>query len=186
MNKLILLALLSLTFNAEASDWKLAGYADSEATKDQFLYYDTESIIKNNGTVKFWVKAIERKELDKALNSKKLKKTYIDETGQKIAAYYAPPIYSTKRYQKYLSDQKVYFDSVLENTLYETVVNRSDPQIKTKFFWELDCKSNQIRALQINLSDAKGKISILKAQSDWTNISPDTNSESWHELFCNN
>ena len=184
MNKLISLVLLSLAFNAEASDWKLAGYADSEATKDQFLYYDTESIIKNNGNVTFWVKAIERRQLDKAVNSKKLNKIYLEETAEKIAKYYAPPIYSTKRYQKYVSDPKVYLDSVIENTLYETVVNKSDPPIKAKYLWEIDCKSKQIRALQINLSNAKDNISIFHGQSHWTYISPDTNTESWHELFC--
>ena len=187
MNKLILLVILSLAVNAEASDWKLAGHSGGDDQRGEFLFYDNQSLTNTSGIVKFWTKGIANKTLEKIINSKKPSEDVMNEAAKKVASNYSPPIFSTKQFQKNYPTKEQLKSAIVDAVIYETIVNISRPKEKSEMLWELNCNSHQIRTLEINLFDSKGEFSgHTKTSLEWKNIPPDSNGENWHQLFCNN
>ena len=184
LTKLLFLTLLLSSHLAFASDWKLGGYAKDEKNIDEVLFYDAETITKRNGNVRFWIKSIDRKKLENIKNRKNPDKAIMEKTAKKIAAYYSPPILSTTRYKKFYKTNQEFLDASLDGALNETIVNDIQLQKKADLFWEINCTSKQYRIIEIQLYGSKTKSIGKKLNEDWLNIAPDSNTESWHELFC--
>lgn len=167
-----------------ASDWKLGGYSTGAKHNATVLFYDADKVINLNGSVRFWVKAIDEKKINLFKNDKKLEKSLLEETAKKISTYYSPPILSTSRFKKTYKNDQEFLNASVEGALTETIINNIEIPIEAKVFWEINCISNQIKVIELELYDNKGNISGGKLKEDWTNISPDSNAESWYELFC--
>lgn len=169
---------------AHASDWKIGGYSTGTKGNATDLFYDAEKVVNLNGTVRFWIKAIDEKKINLYKNDKKLEKSLLEETAKKISTYYSPPILSTSRFKKTYKNNQDFLNASVEGALTETIINNIEIPIEAKVFWEINCINNQIKVIELELYDNKGNISGGKLKEDWTNISPDSNAESWYELFC--
>ena len=188
--KHISILFMFLCVTAHASDWKIGGYATGANGKQVDLFYDADKVVKSNGTVRFWIKSINDKKLNYYKNDKNIDKLIIDEAAKKIVNYYSPPIFSTTRFQKAYKNSKDYGEASIEGVLTETIVNNKEIPIESEMFWEINCKNNQYKIIEFHSYDTKGNL-ITKNNVDagqykvnWANISPDSNTESWHELFC--
>ena len=184
MRKILLAILISTSINVFASDWQYAG-GSVVNNVNEILFFDATKISKSNNTVKFWTKSFQQSKLNKLLDKPK-SSTTIDLLAKKIASGYMPKYLSTSASKSVFDNKEKANQTLAQLVLYEHIVNSEFIQHKTTIYWELNCKNNTISSLDITSFDAKGNIE--KSVSNKTNanyISPDSNAESWSEMFCN-
>lgn len=159
-----------------ASDWKFYGGSIGETKKDFFAFYDSESIKKTDNFIKVWIKAILAKDIDNLLDNKKLNKSIIEKSAQKVATGYRPP-YST-------ITPEIDFDGNVNVISYEETANHPSSSVKYKALYELDCAEQKLKVLSQTFFEKKKVPKSSEIVTDWQYIAPESNAEKLYKILC--
>jgi hypothetical protein len=160
---------------AQGADWKYYGTGTLQKNESVMTYYDAGSIEHlADGHVKAWTKCISRSEVERTINLEEVTKkaAHKIETG-----YVAPYILSNPQPQPN-------YDVNLRTTVWEEAANNDVIKPKLKVFYELNCKTKKIRNLSVIRYIKDGRTETRSETDKWTNIGPETNSETLNKMLC--
>lgn len=167
MTVLGLIASCLFVGKAFCADWKYYGEFTTAPDIEQVLFFDSNSTINTNDSIKVWVKILSSVDIKKSLENKLI----IDKVTQKIAAGYNPPI--TKINPK------------VTNAVYlEGAAN--DPSVKSKaeILYQLACAEKKFRKISGMAADQNGVLNQRFGISKWEEIAPESNAENLSKILC--
>jgi len=171
MNKnIILIALIaSCVFAGTAfcADWKYYGDFKADPDIQNVLFYDSNSLINTNNSIKVWVKTISYSEIEKRLEDKLV----IEKAEKKIADGYIPPI--TKIYPK------------VTNAAYlEAAVNDLFIKSKAEILYQLACNEKKMRKISGRSFNKDGNPDQRFGITKWEVITPESNADNLAKIVC--
>ena len=177
---LLILSLLLITSNAYAQ-LQIAGKTPSKDGNKKILFFDDKSLKKKNGVVNFWIKSYSRNDIFNELD--KDRKFYLLKATEKLGSY-TPKMLLVDgikdAYNSKTNEQKSIV--MLDIILNELAVNTGNVDFFLQTHWEIDCKNNTTKILEVGMFNTK----LQKSKEPAFSIDPDSNSNSWKQMFCNN
>ena len=168
-NVIIMVTIASclLVGNAFCADWKYYGEFTSAPDIQKVTFYDSNSIIRNNNSVKLWVKIVLYSDIEKSLENKLV----IENAKKKIANGYSPPI------------AKIYPNAITPAYL-EEAVNETTVKSNAEILYEIMCDNNKLR----KISGASFNNDGIRVQrfgiTKWEDIVPESNAENLAKILC--
>ena len=172
---LVLALFTGASAQAADVDWKLYGSSTITQAETDICFYDANGITwKSDKLVRVWVKCLLQADIEKIDTNKGPGKAIIEESAQKVARHYLPPIATIENANA---------DQLVDFTFYEVVADLGNPQPRGRIYYEINCSENMLRELSISIQ-TKGRISSKDEPRDWKYIAPETNSSRLAKLLC--
>jgi hypothetical protein len=155
-------------------DWKLYGGfpTDDGPTK---CFFDAKGMTAEpDSHIRVWTKCLPQKEIDGIDIKKGLGGKVLENTAQKVANYYVPPIAALENVDR---------DMAMAVTQYEEIADIAAIQPFARIFYDIDCPQQKMRELSLYLR-IKGKDSFQDKPSDWRYIPPEGNGSRLSRLLC--
>lgn len=173
-NILYSVMMLAITGRAIAQpssvDWKFYGGTSSDS-----CFYDANGIMHLPGDhVRVWAKCLRQSDLDHVDIKNDFKGKILENTAQKIAQYYIPPIASL---------ESLNTDQSMAVTQYEVTATIGNLEPQAKILYELDCRERRNRELSISIR-SNGKSSFQENPSQWHFVPPESNGSRLLKLLC--
>ena len=179
-NLLLILSLLLITSNVYAQ-LQIAGTTPSNDGNKKILFFDDKTLKKKNGVVNFWIKSYSRNDIFKELD--KDREFYLLKATEKLGSY-TPKMLLVDgikdAYDLKTNEQKSVL--MLDIILNELAVNTGNVHFFLQTHWELDCKKNTTKIIEVGMFNTE----LQKSKEPAFSIDPDSNSNSWKQMFCNN
>jgi len=166
-------------FQVYASDWQYAGYTNVDG-KYFAQFYDNDSVSMDANIVRFWIKLIKDKDLQRA-GGKHQELIKISE--KKIVQGYVPKFLDIPG--KTNNNSKEYFEGVAIAVNYEILANSLELPIKATILFEINCKTKMYAVLSVTDKDKTGKLRSNSTQNPtWDYMTPDTNLYKLSQVIC--
>jgi hypothetical protein len=172
----VLALLFAGASSAQAADvdWKLYGTSTIKAETD-ICFYDSDGVTwKSDKLVRVWAKCLRQADIEKIDTNKGPGKAIIEESAQRVARHYLPPIATV---------EDANADQLVDFTFYEVVADLANVQPRGRIYYEINCSENMMRELSISFQ-TKGGISSKDEPLDWKYIAPETNASRLAKLLC--
>lgn len=167
MTLMVIIASCLFVGNAFCADWKYYGEFTSAPDMKEVLFYDSNSIINTNNSIKLWVKIISNSDIEKGLENKLV----MEKATQKIATGYNPPI--TKINPK------------VTNAAYlEEAANESNIKFKARILYQLVCDEKKFRTISGTTFNKDGVLDRRLGITKWENIETESNAENLAKILC--
>jgi hypothetical protein len=151
-------------------DWKYYGGAPIDG--DTLCFYEAKGVIRRpDGHVRVWTECLLLKDLDSIDIKSDLGKKIIENTVQKVARYYEPPI-------AVVEDIDVNQSAVIAQ--YEETANIGYIQPRAQIFYELNCSERMLQELSINIRGSGSR----NRPRDWWFVPPKGNGASLLKILC--
>jgi hypothetical protein len=151
-------------------DWKFYGGASLDG--DSECFYDAKGVVQGpDGHIRVWTKCLLQKDMDSIDIKKDFNGKILENTAQKIANQYVPPIATVKT---------IDVNQNIVITQYEETANIGNIQPHTNIFYELNCSERMLRELSIQY--VRG--SSLDKPSHWKYVPPEGNGASLLKILC--
>ncbi len=175
----ILFAVIASTSAASAGaldvDWKFYGGASLADDVYDLCFYDASGVVREpDSHLRAWTKCLPQKDVDNVDIKKDFGGTILENTAQKVARHYMPPIGAAESID---ADQSVAI------MWYEEVANISNIEPHAKIFYELNCSERMIRELSI-FFQRNGKIDSSDKPRDWGYVPPEGNAARLLKILC--
>jgi hypothetical protein len=156
-------------------DWKFYGGASLTDKKHNVCFYDASGIVrKPDNHIRVWTKCLPQKDIDKVDIKKDFGGKILENTAEKVARHYMPPIGVAE-----VMDA----DQIMQVTEYEEVANISSIEPHARIFYELNCPERMFRELTMYFQ-SNGKSGSLDKPSDWKYIPPEGNLARLLKILC--
>lgn len=175
---IMLVTLIIVYKEASGADWKYFGGATLPKKEIVITYYDDESIeYLTTGNVRVWTKSVNSSEVEKITQ----KKGVIEKAAKKVIQKYSPPYCLLNPYPK------TSYDDYINIIGWEEAANNSAIEPRARILFEIDCNGKMIQTLSTTIYEKKGGVTKGSgAPSEWSYISPETNSETLQKILCKN
>jgi hypothetical protein len=155
-------------------DWKLYGFALVDGDSEQ-CFYDAKGITHEpEGHIRVWTKCLLKKDLDGIDIQKDFDGQILENTAQKVAHYYVPPIAEV---------QTIDAKQAVTVTLSEETANISNIRPHARIFYEFNCSERMLRALSITIQ-TNGKFGSSQIPGQWEYVAPETNAATLLKILC--
>ena len=160
---MILIASCLSAGNACCAEWKYYGEFTRASDLKEVLFYDANSVINSNNSIKLWVKTVAYTDIEKCMESK----TVLEKTSGKSADGYNPPISNVTK-AAYLEEAA------------------KDPSVKSKaeILYQIVCSENKFRKISGAAADKNGVLNLPFGISRWEAIAPESNAENLAKIVC--
>jgi hypothetical protein len=165
--------------NINASDWRYAGYTNTNGT-DLVQFYDNGSVTIDGNLVKVWVKAIKTKDLERVgENHPEISKIAV----QKMVHGYVPKFLDFPGGTSFNSkDDRTMLAIIIA---YEAMANLQNTPLEMNILFEFNCKTKMYGILSFKDKDKKGiPRSVSTPNPTWDYLAPDTNMFRLSQLIC--
>jgi len=172
---LILWTIISVPTSAQALDvdWKVYGWASVDG--DSACFYDATGIVRrSDGHIRVWAKCLLLRDME-SINKGDLNKRITENSAQKVARYYVPPIT--------LVDERIDSDRSIDITVLEEIANLSNIEPVAKIFYEINCSEGMLQELSISFR-SNGKNGSRNKPGDWKYIPPESNGARLQKINC--
>ena len=163
----VIITVCLLAGNAFCADWKIYGEFTAVPDVHKFLFYDSNSIINTNNSIKLWVKIVLARDVEKISENKSV----LERATKKLADGYIPPL--TKIYPQIANA------AYLEEAAYDQSV-KSEAEI----LYQVECNENKIRKISGASADKKGVLNQPFGISNWERIAPESNADNLAKIVC--
>jgi hypothetical protein len=155
-------------------DWKYYGGATIGNDPEQ-CFFEAKGIVRPaENHVRVWTKCLSQKDLDAIDIEKDYNGTILENTAQKRAHGYLPPIALTET----LDD-----DQITIAITYEESANVSGIRPTSRIFYELNCAERAVQELSLNF-ELDGKIFSRETPGSWKHAPPETNAARMLNILC--
>jgi hypothetical protein len=155
-------------------DWKFYGGAPVDGDHS-LCFYDAKGIVQGlQGHIRVWTKCLPQTAMDSIDIKKDFAGQILENTAQKVAHYYVPPIAAL---------EAVDVDQAMTITQYEETADISNIQPRASIFYELNCPERMMRELSIYVQ-ASGKSGSRDKPSDWRYVPPEGNGARLLKILC--
>ena len=156
-------------------DWKLYGGATPADEGYNVCFYDAGGVFRApDGHIRVWTKCLPQKNLDSVDIKNEFDGRILENTAEKAAHHYIPPISAA---------MTIDADQSLQFTLYEEIANISSIEPHAKIFYELNCPERMMRELSIYIQ-TDGKSGSSDKPHDWKYSSPESNGARLLKILC--
>ncbi len=153
--------------NAICADWKFYGEFTTAPDISEALFYDADSIIHTNNSIKLLVKSVLYSDLEKSLENKSIR----ENATNKIAKGYIPPI------------TKIY--SNVANVAYiEEAANDFSIKSKSEILYQIMCDENKYRKIAGAVYNNDGIPNQTFGITKWDDFAPKSNAENLTSILC--
>ena len=144
-------------------DWKFYGSASLPDDGHNVCFYDASGVLREpDGHIRVWTKCLPHKNIDSVDIKKDFDGRILENTAEKVAHHYVPPIAAA---------ETIDADQSMQITEYEEIANIGSIEPHAKIFYELNCPERMSRELSIYFQ-ADGKSGSFDKPSDWKYIPP--------------
>jgi hypothetical protein len=135
----------------------------------------TSGVVREpHSPLRVWTKCLPQKDVDNVDIKKDFGGKILENTAQKVARHYIPPIGAAETID---ADQSMQFIE------YEEVANISNIEPHAKIFYELNCSERMLRELSI-FFQLNGKTRSSDKPRDWTYVPPEGNGARLLKILC--
>ena len=171
----VIIASFTLVANASCSDWKYYGGTEIKYKAILLVFYDLNSIKITDKYIKVWIKSVSESDIDIFVSDDNRMKSTYNKSQYKVDSGYLTP------YSKVTPEVTTSLDFYF--VLFEEAANNSSLSVKNKMLYEIDCSENKMRVLNI-MSFGNGEIVEINDMTEWSYISPDSNTETLGKILC--
>lgn len=183
--KLLLLLIAVFANEAFAADWYYAGGSKNGKGKSEYQFIDRNTETKVGGTVvRFWVESIPEISINRY--KEKHNKEWVNNVAKKLVDGYIPDVLFLERYKKMYTSTDEQKNAQMSILSLEVAANSGVVPETAKFYFEIDCQGKRIHYINAYVKNDSG-IMVAgggKHESDWSYISPDSNSDDWALMLC--
>jgi hypothetical protein len=156
-------------------DWKFYGGASLTDDEHNVCFYDASDIVREpDNHIRVWTKCLSQKDVDNVDIKKDFGGKILENTAEKVARHYMPPIGAAE-----VMDA----DQSMQVTEYEEVANISSIEPHARIFYELNCPERMSRELSMYFQ-ANGKSGSRDKPSDWKYVPPEGNGARLLKILC--
>jgi hypothetical protein len=167
MTIVVIAASSLLAGNAFSADWKFFGEFALTPDESEIMFYDADSIIKTNNSIKLWAKTVLYSDIEKSLKNELLS----EKATKKIAAGYNPPITKIN-------------PNVTNVAYFEEAANESSIKSKTEILYQVICADNTLRKISGSSFNKNGRPDGRFGISKWERIIPESNAGNLAKIIC--
>jgi hypothetical protein len=164
---MVTIALSVFAGTAVCADWKLFGEFAAGPKDNELMFYDAESMITSNNSIKLWVKTILSGNIKVAMKNEALSK----KAAEKLAGGYIPPMANIN-------------PKISNVTFVEVVANEPSIRSKTEILYQVVCSEKKIRKISgtsyKNDGTRKGRFGI----TSWEQIALESNAGNLAKIVC--
>lgn len=169
--------------NSTPPAWQYAGSSSKDGGTASFFHATSVEYPKQN-TVRFWVRAISQKALDRY--RKEHEKDLVEITARRMVRYEVPRFLALQTIKDKYPDDKAWIDAVIEVLSLETAANAVEGAT-SKLYFEIDCKEKQMGVLSAAIFKTDGSLRSnqnFKVPTSVSHIAPDTSGEWLSLMLC--
>jgi hypothetical protein len=164
---MVIIASCLFAGNTFCADWKFYGEFTTAPDIKEDLFYDSNSIINSNNSIKLWTKIVLNSDLEKTLENKPV----IEKATKKLANGYTPPI--TK-----------IFATAANAAYLEEAANESSVKSKAEILYQIMCTENKIRKISGSSFYKNGTPDQRFGITKWEIITPESNADNLAKILC--
>jgi hypothetical protein len=153
--------------NAFCDDWKYYGEFTTTPEVKKVLFYNSNSIINTNNSIKLWVKVVLYRDLNKILENKLI----VEKAAGKKAAGYIPPITKIK-------------PKITNAVDLEEAANDLHVKSNAEILYQIVCSENKYRKISGVAANQNGVLNQPLGIGKWDEIEPDSNAENLAKIVC--
>jgi hypothetical protein len=163
-------------------DWKVYGSASVDwhnaTTKgDSASFYDAKGVVRrSDGHIRVWTKCLLYKDMDSIDTKKDPGKTILENSAQKVARYYVPPIA--------MVDKSIDAEKAAAIAWREESANLSNIEPVARIFYEINCSEGMSQELSMAFRNKNGKYDYRDKPLDWKYIAPESNIARLQKILC--
>ena len=149
------------------ADWKYYGEFTSAQDTVEVLFYDSDSIVSTNNSIKLWVKSLLYSDIEKNFGNKVI----IEKSTKKTLNGYIPPISKIK-------------PKTTNATLLEEVANDSATRSKSEILYQVVCSEGTFRKISGKSFNKNGVPDQRFGITKWEYIEPESNADNLAKILC--
>ena len=171
MGKMIVLVLIASCLfvgKSYCADWKYYGEFTVAPGVKSVLFYDSDSVLNANNSIKLWVRTVLHSDIDKVIANKVVKEI----ADKKIAEGYSPPIAKIQ-------------PKNTTATYLEAAANGTTLKSKAEILYQIACKERKFRKISGFVYNGNGVPNSRFGISNWEGIDSGSNAEILAKIVCN-
>ncbi|MDD2852682.1 MAG: hypothetical protein PHY09_12400 [Desulfuromonadaceae bacterium] len=167
MTLVVTVALSTFAGTALCADWKFFGEFASGPGVEEAMFYDAESILNSNNSLKLWVKTVLSSTIKEVMKNEALSK----KANEKVAGGYIPPL--TSLYPK-----------ISNVAIVEVVANEPFIKTKTEILYQIMCNEKKMRKISGASYKKDGSREGRFGITAWERIAPESNAGNLAKIVC--